>query len=46
VITLLESRYFTITSGLGMGRKKSNAVDCVRYWDSIFTNLIRNININ
>jgi len=43
VITLLESRYFTITSGLGM--KESNTVDCVRCWDSLFINLIRNLNI-
>jgi len=43
VITLLESRYFTITSGLEMG--ESNTVGCVRYWDSLFINLIRNLNI-
>lgn len=41
MITLLESRYFTITSGLGMG--ESNRVDCVRYWDSPFVNLIRKL---
>lgn len=43
MITLLESRYFTITSGLGM--EESNTVDYVRYWDNLFINLIRNLNI-